>query len=442
MARDLLITGGRIIDPGQGIDTDGDLMLSDGKVAQIAGRGTLLKKNVDTLDAQGCIVCPGFIDLHCHLRVPGFEDKETIATGTQAAARGGFTTVCCMPNTNPPLDNRAVVEYVVKTAAREGAVRVLPIGCITKERKGVELSEMYDLAQAGVIGFSDDGSAVPDPQLMQKAMEYSSDLDLPIIEHCEDPILAKGGSMHEGWVSTRLGIKGISSAAEEVIVARDIALAKLTGARLHIAHASTAGSAEMIRRAREQGVRVTAEVTPHHLTLTHERVILKNGQGSQGALLYDTNAKVNPPLRTEDDVKALIEALKEGVIDCIVTDHGPHRIVDKLCEFSLAAYGISGFETAFGSLMTLVHNGRLDIKTMIAALTAEPSKILGNRYGMFGSIKPGFAADIVIFDPDKEWTVRSKDFVSKGKNTPLEGEALKGKVITTIYNGAIVYNEG
>ena len=441
MTRDLLVSGGRIIDTDQNIDTIGDLLISEGKISQIAGHGALPDKNADVVDATGCIVCPGFIDLHCHLRDPGFEDKETIVTGTQAAARGGFTTVCCMPNTNPPLDSRASVEYVVRTAARDGAVRVLPIGCITKGRKGAELSEMYDLADAGVIGFSDDGNTVPNSQLMQKAMEYSRNLGLPIIDHCEDPMLAKDGSMHEGWVSTRLGLKGIPAAAEEIVIARDIALAQLTKARLHIAHVSTAGSVELIRRAKEQGIRITAEVTPHHLTLTHERV-MKAGQEEQSGLLYDTNAKVNPPLRAEEDISALIAGLKGGVIDCIATDHAPHHEVDKLCEFDLAAFGISGLETALASLMTLVHSGRLDIKILVAALTAGPSRILGANHGLFGSIKLGCAADIVIFDPNKEWTVRSRDFASKGKNTPLEGHVLKGRVITTIYNGKIIYNEG
>ncbi|HAV10706.1 MAG TPA: dihydroorotase [Dehalococcoidia bacterium] len=441
MARDLLIIGGRIIDADQNIDAAGDLLISDGKFSQIGSPGTLPSKNADVIDAAGCIVCQGFIDLHCHLRDPGFEEKETIATGTKAAAAGGFTTVCCMPNTNPPIDSRASVEYVIRTAAQSGTIRVLPIGCITKGRKGAELSEMYDLADAGVIGFSDDGSTVANPQLLQKAMEYSRTLGLPIIEHCEDPMLAKDGYMHEGWVSTRLGLKGVPTAAEEVIIARDIALAQLTKAKLHIAHVSTAGSVEMIRRAKEAGISITAEVTPHHLTLTHERV-MRTGRGNRSELLYDTNAKVNPPLRTEEDIAALIAGLKAGVIDCIATDHAPHHEIDKLCEFGLAAFGISGFETALGSLMTLVHNGHLDMKALIAALTAVPSRILGKNYGIPAGIKIGSTADIVIFDPDKEWTVRSSDFASKGKNTPLEGQALKGKVKATIYYGAVVYSEG
>jgi len=459
MTGDLLITGGRVIDTAENLDEHADILVSGNKISRIGNPGTLQAKNAEVIDAAGCIVCPGFIDVHCHLREPGFEEKETIATGTIAAARGGFTTVCCMPNTNPVLDSRAAIDYVIKTAARDGAVRVLPIAAITKERKSSELTEMYDLADSGVIGFSDDGCSVVNPQLLQKAMEYSRNLGLPIIEHCEDPVLAKDGQMHEGWVSTRLGLKGIPAAAEEIIIARDIALARLTGAWLHVAHVSTEGSVELIRSAKKQGVRVTAEATPHHLTLTHERVMMKETKdlsreavnkrmyGSpkrkshEEVLLYDTSAKVNPPLRTEEDVAALIAGIREGVIDCIATDHAPHHEVDKLCEFGFAAFGISGLETALASLMMLVHSGHMDMKIMIKAMTASPAKLLGKACTAFGSIKHGYSADITIFDPDKEWTVHSRNFASKGKNTPLEGQILKGRVITTICNGSVVYKD-
>ncbi|MFH0914723.1 MAG: dihydroorotase, partial [Chloroflexota bacterium] len=327
----LLIRGGRVIDPSQGVAGVGDLLIVDGKIAP----SKETPSECEILEAAKLVVCPGFIDLHCHLREPGFEDKETIATGTGAAARGGFTTLCCMPNTDPPLDNEATVNYIKSAALRTGSVRVLPIGCISRGRKGEELAEIGELASAGVVALSDDGAPVSSARLMRRAMEYARHFDLPVIDHCEELSLSEGGQMNEGIVATRLGLHGMPAAAEEVMVARDLALAQLTGARLHIAHVSTTGSVELIRRAKEQGIRVTAEVTPHHLTLTEERV-----------MDYNTDAKVNPPLRSKRDIEALIQGLKEGVIDIIATDHAPHTEVDKLCEFALAANGISGLETA------------------------------------------------------------------------------------------------
>jgi len=437
----LLINGGRLLDPSQGIDGIGDLLVTEGKVAWVREKGTASSQpDSYTIDATGLVVCPGFIDLHCHLREPGFEDKETIATGTRAAARGGFTTVCCMPNTNPPLDSQASIDYVRKTAETEGIVRVLPIGCITKGRQGKELTEMSELAEAGVIGFSDDGDPVASSRIMSLAMDYSRALGLPIIDHCEDKELSDDGLMNDGWVSTRLGLKGIPAAAEEIAVARDLALAQLTGARLHIAHASTKGSVELVRRAKEEGISVTAEATPHHLTLTEERVMGRQST-SNNQLVYDTSAKVNPPLRTEGDVAALIKGLRDGVIDIIATDHAPHTLVDKMCEFGLAAFGISGLETALGCLMGLVHGGELDLITLISKLTLEPAKIIGTKYGELGTLKPGCQADITLFNPNKEWVVSGRDFVSKGKNTPLDGYQFKGKVMSTIYAGDIVYQD-
>lgn len=441
MSPSLLIGGGRLLDPSQGMDKVGNLLITDGKVTWIGDKGTAPSQpGSRTLDATGLIVCPGFIDLHCHLREPGFEDKETIATGTRAAARGGFTTVCCMPNTNPPLDNQASIDYVKKTAQVAGAVRVLPIGCVTKGRQGEELTEMNELAEMGAIGFSDDGDAVASSRIMCLAMDYGRALDLPIIDHCEDKELANGGLMNEGWVSTRLGLKGIPAAAEEIIVARDLALAQLTGARLHIAHVSTKGSVELIRRAKEKGIAVTAEATPHHLTLSEERVMgWRAGKNDQ--LTYDTNAKVNPPLRSEEDIAALIEGLKDGVIDIIATDHAPHTLVDKMCEFGLAAFGISGFETALGCLMGSVHSGELDLVTLVSKLTWEPARIIGSKYGELGTLKPGCQADITLFDLDKEWVVSSQNFASKGKNTPFDGCQFKGKIAATIFAGDIVYQD-
>ena len=422
----LLIQGGRIVDPTQGIDEVGSLLISEGKVSW---RGeTPPQPGYDVLHAEGLIVCPGFIDLHCHLRQPGFEEKETIATGTRAAARGGFTTICCMPNTNPPLDNQAAIDYVKAEAATKGVVRVLPIGCISKGRKGEELAEMGELASAGVIAYSDDGKPVKSSHIMRQALEYSRAFSLPVIDHCEDTTLSEDGLMNEGILSTRLGLRGIPAAAEDIIVARDLALARLTGAHLHIAHVSTEGSVELIRRGKEKGIKVTAEVTPHHLTLTEEEVIG-----------YETNAKVNPPLRTERDIQALIQGLKENVIDIIATDHAPHTEVDKRCEFALAAAGISGLETALGSLMRLVHNEELTLTTLIAKLTGEPAKVI--NYDKLGTLSIGAPADITIFDPGKDWVVDTRTFASKGKNTPLAGAVLKGKVMATISQGKLVYKD-
>ena len=438
MSHSLLISGGHLLDSSQEIDKVGDLLITEDKIAWVGDKGLASPQpDLSTIDATGLVVCPGFVDLHCHLREPGFEDKETIATGTRAAAGGGFTTICCMPNTNPPLDNQASIDYVRKTAETEGIVRVLPIGCITKGRQGKELTEMSELAEAGVIGFSDDGDPVSSSRIMSLAMDYSCALGLPIIDHCEDKELADGGLMNDGWVSTRLGLKGIPAAAEEISVARDLALAQLTGARLHIAHVSTKGSVELIRRAKEEGIAVTAEATPHHLTLTEERV-MGCRPGESNRLTYDTSAKVNPPLRTEDDVAALIKALKDGVIDVIATDHAPHRLVDKMCEFGVAAFGISGLETALGCLMSLVHSGELDLITLICKLTLEPARIIGTKYGELGTLKPGCQADITLFDPNKEWVVNSHNFASKGKNTPFDGYQFRGKTIATIFAGDIV----
>jgi len=438
---DLLIRGGRLIDPSQGWDGVGDVFISNGKIGRMSDKsGQQPQKDTPIIDADGLVVCPGFIDLHCHLREPGFEDKETIASGTTAAARGGFTTICCMPNTNPPLDTRSAVEYVKKTAEMKGMVRVLPVGCITKGRQGKELVEMAELAESGVIGFSDDGDPVSSSRVMSLAMEYAHDLGLPIFTHCEDKELSNGGLMNDGWLSTRLGLRGIPAVAEEVMVARDIALSKLTGARLHICHVSTAGSVELIRHAKERDVAVTAEVTPHHLILTEERVMgTQLGRGNQ--ICYDTNAKVNPPLRTREDAEVLVQGLNSGVIDAIATDHAPHTLMDKMCEFGLAAFGISGFETALGCLMSLVHEDRLSLNVLVERLTLAPAGIVGIKYGGLGTLKTGSVADVVLFDPNREWDVSSQLFFSKGKNTPFEGYKLRGKVSMTIVAGQVVYQD-
>jgi dihydroorotase len=438
MRATLAIRGGRVLDPGRGLDTIADVLIEGGRIATV---GPGLAAGVDNvIDAEGLVVCPGFVDIHCHLRDPGFEQKETIETGTRAAARGGFTTVCCMPNTEPPIDSRATVEYVLRTAAAVGVVRVLPIGCVSRGRRGEALAELAELAEAGVVGFSDDGSPVGDGALMRRAMEYSRALGLPVIDHCEDPSLAKDGVMHEGWVATRLGLRGQPAAAEEAAVARDIALAEFTGSHVHIAHVSTRGSVDLVRSARARGVNVTAEVTPHHLTLTHEAVGYSRG-GNDG-LAYDTNAKVNPPLRTPEDVEACLEGLLDGTVDAIATDHAPHAVEDKLCEFDQAAFGISNLETALGALLTLVPGGRLDLPAIVAKLTAGPVTALGldRRPGLegLGSLSAGAPADVVVLNPQREWVVEPERFASKGRNTPLAGRTLRGQVVATVYGGRVV----
>ncbi|MGD0794938.1 MAG: dihydroorotase [Dehalococcoidales bacterium] len=421
----LLIRGGRVIDPSQEIDKTADLMIKDGKILWL-GDGAPPEEKYAILNADGLIVCPGFIDLHCHLRQPGYEDKETIATGSLAAARGGFTTICCMPNTNPPLDSEAMISYVRTIAAREASARVLPIGCVTRERKGQELVDMGELEMAGAIAFSDDGSPVSNSEIMRRALEYSRDFNRPIIDHCENLLMTQGGQVDEGVVSLKTGLRGMPVAAEEEMVKRDLDLAKETGGHIHIAHVSTAGSAELIREAKEQGVPVTAEVTPHHLTLT-DRDVLK----------YGALAKVNPPLRTKQDTIALLRALNDGVIDIVATDHAPHTAAEKNCDFSQAAFGISGFETALGSLVGLVFKSDLTLNNLIAALTYGPAHVLG--YEKLGTLEVGAPADICIFDLHKEWVVDPAQFASKGKNTPLAGQTLKGKVMATLYLGMPVY---
>jgi dihydroorotase len=437
----LLIRGGHVIDPSQGIDLIGDLLIAEGKIVQIGGGVTsspslsVILSKAKNLDATGLVVCPGFVDLHCHLREPGFEDKETIATGTKAAAKGGFATVCCMANTKPPLDTPAAVDWVKQKASKDSLIAVLPIGCITKARKGEELADMAGLAEAGAVAFSDDGDPVADSQLMRHALEHSRDLGLAITNHCEDKALSNNGVINEGRVSTKLGLKGIPAAAEEVMLARDVILARMTRARLHIAHVSTEGSVELIRRAKEEGTSVTAEVTPHHLTLTEERIA-----GGSPDKSVDTNAKVNPPLRTKEDAEALIKGLKDGVIDAITTDHAPHTLADKNCRPELAAFGISGFETALGCLMALVHQGEIGLAQLISKLTCEPAKVIG-RDAELGTLRAGVPANITILDPHQEWIVDSRDFASKGKNTPYDGCKLKGKVMATISVGKLVYND-
>ncbi len=440
----ILVQGARIIDPSQSLDSEGDILIQNGLITEVRlypdGE---TPEQFQVIDGRGMVACPGFIDPHCHLREPGFEYKETIATGTQAAARGGFTSICCMPNTEPAIDSVAVVDFVQRRAQEEGVVRVYPIGCVSKGRKGEQLSEMRELAEAGVVAFSDDGSPVYDSNLMRLALSYALGLDMPISNHCQELSLSAGGVMNEGWVASRLGLRGIPAAAEESMVARDIALAELTGGKLHIAHASTSGTLDLLRQAKNRGLDVTAEVCPHHLTLTEEWVLGGRGTYTDQAttLSYDTSTKVYPPLRTQHDVDSLIQGLKEGVIDCIATDHAPHDFASKVVTYQEAAPGISVLETTLGSLLSLFHTGKLSLGTIIERLTLGPARVLGGQFLDLATLKPGTPADIVLFDPQAEWVVDTQKFASKGKNTPLEGVTLKGRVMATMVEGRLVYQE-
>lgn len=440
----LLIKNGRVIDPGQNFDQVADVLLRDGRIATV---GVIpdeqIPENCPSIQATGLVVSPGFIDIHCHLREPGFEYKETIATGTKAGAKGGFTSLCCMPNTEPPIDNAAVVDLIRRRSREDAVVRVHPIGCVTKGRKGKELSEMQELASAGVVAFSDDGDPIYDPNIMRLALTYSADLDIPITNHCEEHALSRGGVMAEGWIATRLGLPGIPAAAEEAMMARDISLAEMTGGRLHLAHITTAGAVPLLRQARERGINVTAEVCPHHLTITDQWVLGNRGDATGGASTraYDTSTKVYPPLRGRGDMEALAEGLAEGVIDCIATDHAPHELVSKQVTYNEAAFGISVLETALGSSLQLVHSGQMSLSALLERMTVGPTRVLGRAFDDFATLEPGTTGDITIFDPDLEWDVDPQSFESKGRNTPLRGTTLKGKVVATIVEGKIVYSE-
>jgi dihydroorotase len=421
-----LLRGARVIDLSQDLDTIKDVLIVNGSIADIKEKIEI--SDAEVTDLSGMIVTPGLIDIHAHFREPGYEYKEDIESGSKSAAAGGFTAVACMPNTKPPIDNGSLVEYVKSKASKVSEIKILPIGCVSKGQEGREITEMGDMAQAGAVAFSDDGKPVADSSLMRKAMVYASMFDRVIIDHCEDPSLFEGGQINEGHVSTLLGLTGIPAAAEEIMVARDILLAREMGTRVHIAHISTKGSVELIRKAKSDGVMVTCEVTPHHLTLTEEAV--------RG---YDTNAKVNPPLRTQEDLKALLEGLKDGTIDAIATDHAPHHIDEKDIEFDKAAFGLVGLETALGLVLTkIVGEGGLSLNKAVEKMTSGPAKILGLH---MGTIKIGAPADITVIDPNRVWTVDKDKFFSKGRNTPFNGWELKGKAVLTIVDGKTAYSE-
>lgn len=432
----ILVYGGRVIDPASAIDERLDVLVVDGRIAEI-GADLPAPEGAERMAASGLVVAPGFVDLHTHLREPGQEHKETIASGARAAARGGFTTICAMPNTEPALDSAAIIDGMLQRA-QDVDCRVLPIGAASKGRQGRELTELAALRDAGAVAVSDDGDAVADTSLARRAFEYLSDLDIPLAEHCEDPAIAQGGVMHDGAVSARLGLRGQPAAAELSIVQRDIALAEAAGAQFHACHISTEPSLQAIADARARGLHVTAEVTPHHLFLTHDVVA-----GSGDELLYDTNAKVNPPLRTEVDVQACIDALAAGVVDAVATDHAPHAAIDKQCEFDAAAFGISGLESAWGVVNSLVVAGRLTLSEAIERLTIGPVRAWnlgqGELLGL-GTLQVGAPADLTLLSTDAVSRVQPASWASKGKNTPLDGHSLIGLVAATISQGRIVWD--
>lgn len=426
MKEKILIKNGRVIDPANRIDAVMDILIDNGKIIEIGKKLQTPNSELQTIDASGKIITPGLIDMHVHLREPGYEYKETIKTGTEAALAGGFTSIACMPNTKPVNDNQSVTDFILDKARKEGVVNVYPIGAITKGLKGEELSEIGELKSSGVVAITDDGKPVMNSELMRRGMEYASMFDLPVISHCEDLKLSEGGVMNEGFVSTELGLKGIPDTAEVVMVARDIALAELTGAKLHIAHVSTRGAVSSIREAKLRGVNVTCETAPHYFTITEKEVIG-----------YDTNAKMNPPLRTEDNLKAIKEGLRDGTIDVIATDHAPHEVSEKEVEFDRALFGIVGLETALPLTLKLVHDGVISISEAISKLTINPARILGLNKG---TLSVGSDADITIIDPDKEWQVDVTKLKSKGRNSPFQGWRVKGAVEVVIVGGHIKTN--
>ncbi len=420
----LLIKNGRIVDPSSRIDRTGDLLIEDGKVSRLDRN--IQAPGVPLLDASGLVVAPGFIDIHVHLREPGREDEETIETGSLAAAAGGFTTICCMPNTDPVNDSPTVTHYIVKEAERRAVTRVFPIGAISLGSAGQKLAEIGEMVEAGAVGVSDDGKGVMNGQLMRRAMEYSLPFKIPVIEHCEDVHLAACGSMNEGYHSTALGLKGISRTAEDTMAARDIILAELTGAHLHIAHLSTRGALELVRSAKKQGIHATCEVTPHHFTLT-----------DAACCGYDTNTKMNPPLRTDDDVEALVEGLADGTIDCIATDHAPHNPNEKMLEFDRAPFGIMGLETALGLALTrLYHTGKISLNRLVELFTVNAARIINKP---LGTLQAGAEGDVTLFDTDSEWMYDVNQTRSKSRNCPFHGMKLKGQVAATIVGGKLVY---
>ena len=421
----ILIRGGRVIDPKKKLDAKLDILIKEDEIVKIDKK--LKERNVQLIDAKDCIVCPGFIDLHCHLRDPGRPDRETIETGSQAAVAGGFTSICCMPNTDPPIDNEGIVNYIYKEAARVNLCRVFPIAAITKKREGKEITEFGELINAGAKGFSDDGDAVADANVLRHAFEYSKTFDIPVFEHPIDKDLAQNGLMNEGFVSTRLGLEGSPGIAEEVVVVRDLLLAQFTGARVHLCHISTKNAIELIRRAKKEGIKITCETCPHYFFYNDE--VLET---------FDPNYKVNPPIRSEKDRQAVIAGLRDGTIDCIATDHAPHCQAEKELEFANAPYGMIGFETAISMIIKeLINKQEFSWFDILTKLTTNPAKIIKEKPG---SIKQGAVAELTIFNPVKKWKLTENKIRSKSKNTPLLGKELTGRVTAVIINGEIKYS--
>ncbi len=422
----LLIANGYVIDPAQGINTGKSVFIEDGRVVGLLSHSDDVPEGCEVIDAVGLIVAPGFIDMHTHLREPGHEYKETIASGAASAVAGGFATVCAMPNTDPVNDSAAVTRFIIEQAENARLANVFPIGALTKNSAGTELAEMGEMKDAGIVAVSDDGRSVPSPGMMRRAMEYARGFDLPVIDHCEDKSLARGGVMHEGHWSLVLGLRGMPAAAEEVDALRDCALAELTGARLHLAHVSTRGAIEAVRRAKEKGLRVTCEVAPHHWTLTDAAVAD-----------YDTNTKMSPPLRSWDHIEAILAGLRDGTIDAIASDHAPHHADEKALEYDQAPSGITGLETAVGLAFDLVNQGVIDIERLVEVLATNPARILGleNR----GTLGADAYADVTILDPSFQWTVDASRSKSKSRNTPFDGRVMTGAAVATIVAGRVVF---
>lgn len=423
----LLIANGYIIDPAQNVNTGGrSLLMEDGRVVGVLERGEPVPEQTHVIDATGLIVAPGFIDLHTHLREPGQEYKETVATGASAAVAGGWTSICAMPNTDPVNDNPAVTRFIVEQGQAAKLANIFPIGAVTKGSGGKELAEMGEMKKAGIVAVSDDGRPVPNSGMMRRAMEYARGFDLTLVDHCQDQSLSAGGVMHEGRWSLILGLRGMPAAAEEVDVVRDCALAKLTRAKVHIAHISTRRAIEAVRLAKNEGLAVTCEVTPHHWTLTDEAVAE-----------YDTNTKMSPPLRSREHVDAILEAMQDGTIDAIATDHAPHHLDEKALEFDQAPFGITGLETAIGLAFDLVHAGLIDLERMVQMCAANPARIFGLEDR--GTLRPNAHADVTILDPQLEWVFDVSKSKSKSRNTPFHGRSMCGAAVATIVGGRLVY---
>jgi dihydroorotase len=428
----LLIRNGYVIDPAQGTNTGKSLFIEDGRVVGLMSHNDNVPENAEVVDATGLIVAPGFIDMHVHLREPGQEYKETIASGAAAAVAGGFTTVCAMPNTDPVNDNAAVTRFIIEQAERANLADVLPVGAVTKNSEGTELAEIGEMKNAGIVAVSDDGRPVPTAGMMRRAMEYARGFDLPIIDHCEDRSLARGGVMHEGHWSLVLGLRGMPAAAEEVDAIRDCALAELTGARVHLAHVSTRGAIEAVRRAKAKGLAVTCEVAPHHWTLTDEAVA-----GGENALPYDTNTKMSPPLRSPDHVAAILDGLRDGTVDAIATDHAPHHADEKALEFDQAPSGIIGLETSLGLAMDLVKQGVISLERLVELYATNPARVL--KLEDRGTFRSGARADVTIIDPENAWTYDLTNSKSKSRNTPFAGRKMTGAAVATMVAGRIVF---